>query len=136
MQYCELDKFFRTRFEELLYKRTPDSYRVRNHNVLSILEELCELIEGWLKRKIQNSETVVLCAEECKKLIEDDDWIDYSFYDKKLLVTDIDKYIKVVPDSKDKRESIYEVSSKLKYACRKCSTAILMFTPKIYSLIL
>lgn len=120
MQYCELDKFFRTRFEELLNKRTPDSYRVRNHNVLSILEELCELIEGWLKRKIQNQDTVVLCAEECKKLIEDDDWIDYSFYNKRLLVNDISEYIKVVPDSKDKRESIYEVSSRLKYACRKC----------------
>ena len=120
MQYCELDKFFRSRFEELLNKRTPDSYRVRNHNVLSILEELCELIEGWLKRRILTPETVVLCAEECKKLVEDDDWIDYSFYNKKLLVDDISEYIKVVPGSKEKRESIYEVSSKLKYACRKC----------------
>ena len=81
MQYRELDKYFKLRFEELLNKRTPDSYRVRNHNVLSILEELCELIEGWQKRRIQNPETLVHCAEECKKLIDDDIWIDYSLYD-------------------------------------------------------
>ena len=120
MQYSELDKYFKFRFEELLNKSTPDSYRVRNHNVLSILEELCELIEGWQKRRIQSPETVVLCAEECKKLINDDAWIDYSFYDKRLLISNIEEYIKIVPDSKDKRESIYEASSKLKYLCRKC----------------
>lgn len=120
MQYRELDKYFKLRFEELLNKRTPDSYRVRNHNVLSILEELCELIEGWQKRRIQNPETLVHCAEECKKLIDDDIWIDYSFYDKKLLISDIEGYIKIVPDSNERRESIYESSSKLKYLCRKC----------------
>lgn len=120
MQYSELDKYFKFRFEELLNKSTPDSYRVRNHNVLSILEELCELIEGWQKRRIQSPETVVPCAEECKKLINDDAWIDYSFYDKRLLISNIEEYIKIVPDSKDKRESIYEASSKLKYLCRKC----------------
>ena len=120
MLYSELEQYFKFRFKELLNKRTPDSYRARNHNVLSILGELCELIEGWQKRRIQSPETVVLCAEECKKLINDDAWIDYSFYDKKLLLSDIEEYIKIVPDSKDKRESIYEASSKLKYLCRKC----------------
>lgn len=49
MQYSKLEQYFKSRFEELLNKRTPDSYRVRHHNVLSILEELCELIEGWQK---------------------------------------------------------------------------------------
>lgn len=120
MKYSELELYFKTRFEELLNKRTPDSYRVRNHNVLSILEEFSELIEGWQKRRIQNYETVVLCAEECSKLIDDDLWVDYSFYDKNLFIADIEEYIKVLPDSKDKRESIYEISSKLKYICRKC----------------
>lgn len=120
MLYNELDSYLKTRFEELLNKRTPDSYRVKSHNVLSILDEMCELIEGWQKHRIQNPETVVLCAEECKKLIGDDEWIEYSFYAKDLLVADIEEYIKIVPDSKDRRESIYEVSSRLKYACRKC----------------
>ena len=71
MQYSKLEQYFKSRFEELLNKRTPDSYRVRHHNVLSILEELCELIEGWQKRRIQSPETVVYCVEECVKLIRD-----------------------------------------------------------------
>lgn len=120
MQYSKLEQYFKSRFEELLNKRTPDSYRVRHHNVLSILEELCELIEGWQKRRIQSPETVVYCVEECVKLIKEDTWIDYSFYDKKLLLDDMDKYIIIIPESKDKRESIYEASSKLKYVCHKC----------------
>lgn len=120
MLYSELELYFKLRFEELLNKRTPDSYRVRNHNVLSIMEELCELIEGWQKRRVQNYETLVFCAEECIKLIKDDVWIDYSFYDKNLLISNICEYIKIVPENKDKREGIYEASSKLKYLCRKC----------------
>ena len=62
MQYSKLEQYFKSRFEELLNKRTPDSYRVRHHNVLSILEELCELIEGWQKRRIQSPETVIYCV--------------------------------------------------------------------------
>lgn len=120
MQYSKLEQYFKSRFEELLNKRTPDSCRVRHHNVLSILKELCELIEGWQKRRIQSPETVIYCVEECVKLIKEDAWIDYSFYDKKLLLDDMDKYIIIIPESKDKRESIYEASSKLKYVCRKC----------------
>lgn len=120
MLYNELDTYFRIRFEELFNKCTPDSYRVRNHNVLSVLDELCELIEGWQKHRIQTPETVVLCAQECVELIEEDQWIDYSFYDKKLFVDDIGEYIKILPENKDKRENIYEISSKLRYACRKC----------------
>lgn len=120
MLYSELNLYFKSRFEELLNKHTPDSYRVRTHNVLSIMEELCELIEGWMKRKIQTSETVELCAEECKSLINEDEWIDYSFFDKQLLLNKIDSFIKEVPQSKDRRESIYEITSQLKYACRKC----------------
>lgn len=120
MEYSELSLYFKSRFEELLNKKTPDSYRVKSHNVLSIFEELCDLIEGWNKRRIQSPDTVILCAEECIKLIEDDSWIDYSFYDKELLKEDIKNYYKVVPESKEKRENIYEISSKLKYACRKC----------------
>lgn len=119
MQYIELNQYFNSRFEELLNKRTPDSYRVKSHNVLSIFEELCDLIEGWNKRRIQSPETVILCAEECIKLMEDDSWIDYSFYDKALLKDEITGY-KAILENKEKRNNIYEISNKLKYACRKC----------------
>ncbi len=120
MQYTELNSYFVNRLEELLNKRTPDSYRVKIHNVLSCLEELCELVEGWQRHRIQMAETVILCAEECKSLIQDDEWIDYSFYDRQLFIKDIEEYIKVLPNSKDKRDSTYELSSKIIYTCRKC----------------
>ena len=47
MLYSELEAYFIERFGELLNKKTPDSYRVRYHNSLSILQEFHELIEGW-----------------------------------------------------------------------------------------
>lgn len=120
MEYKELDTYFKLRFEELLNKRTPDSYRVRHHNVLSILSELCELIDGWREHRILSPETVVLCGKECIKLLEKDLWLDFSFYDKDMLIEDIKKYIDLIPKNKDNRGVAFEISDKLKYSCCKC----------------
>lgn len=120
MLYSELDSYFKLRFKELIDKRTPDSYRVRNHNALSILSELCELIEGWQKRRIQMYETVSLCIEECISLLEKDLCLNFSFYNKDLFIANLKEYDKALPESKDKRESIFELSSNVKYAARKC----------------
>lgn len=120
MLYSELDSYFKLRFIELIDKRTPDSYRVRNHNALSILSELCELIEGWQKRRIQMYETVSLCIDECISLLEKDLCLNYSFYSKDLFIANLKEYNKALPESKDKRETIFELSSNVKYAARKC----------------
>lgn len=120
MLYSELDIYFKLRFRELLDKRTPDSYRVRNHNALSILTELCELIDGWQKRRIQMYETVGLCVDECISLLKKDFCLDFSFYAKDLFILDLEQYRLLLPESKDKREAIYDKSSSIKFVARKC----------------
>lgn len=120
MEYKELDAYFKLRFEELLNKRTPDRYRVRHHNVLSILSELCELIDGWREHRILSPETVVLCGKECIKLLETDLWLDFNFYDKDMLIEDIKKYLDFIPKNKDNRGVVFEISDRLKYSCCKC----------------
>ena len=106
MLYSELEAYFIERFGELLNKKTPDSYRVRYHNSLSILQEFHELIEGWQKRRIQSYETVSLCAKECIALLEADQCLAFNSYDKGLFIKDIEDYISKLPDSKEKRECI------------------------------
>ena len=120
MLYSELEAYFIERFGELLNKKTPDSYRVRYHNSLSILQEFHELIEGWQKRRIQSYETVSLCAKECIALLEADQCLAFNSYDKGLFIKDIEDYISKLPDSKEKRECIYDLSSKVRYVSRKC----------------
>lgn len=120
MLYSELEDYFNSRFEELLNRNTPESYRVKTHNVLSIMLELTELIEGWQQYRIQSPETVEICALECKHLMEQDEWVDYSFYDKHLFLNDIEDYVSQLSQSKENREKLHDLSGKLRYSCTKC----------------
>lgn len=64
--------FFITRLSELLHIGTLDSYRVRTHNVHTLILELHSLIDQWMKGNIKQFETIQLCALETKDKIEND----------------------------------------------------------------
>lgn len=65
-------KFFIERISELLHIGTLDSYRVKTHNVHTIIIELYSLIEQWGKGNIKQFETIQLSARETKDKIEND----------------------------------------------------------------
>ena len=65
-------KFFIERLSELLHVGTLDSYRVRTHNVHTLILELHTLIEQWRKGNIKQFETIQLSARETKDKIEND----------------------------------------------------------------
>ena len=65
-------KFFIERLSEFLHVGNLDSYRVRTHNVHTLILELHTLIEQWRKGNIKQFETIQLSARETKDKIEND----------------------------------------------------------------
>lgn len=99
--------YFKQRMVELFDHNTLDSYRVRTCNTISILFELKILIEGWLIGNVKRGETVGLCAEEAIMHLRNDEWIDYSFFDKEKFLDKIEAYqrnVSKIKDNKDKTE--------------------------------
>lgn len=80
MNHTELIPFFKERLLELLNRESLDSYRVRYHNSMSILNELKELIEGWCNNTIKHAQTLEYCIDETLNLIDPtkDKIIDFS----------------------------------------------------------
>ena len=99
----DLEEFFKQRMVELYDKNTLDSYSVRTCNSLSMFYELKEILEGWIACNVKRGETVANCIQECVSLLEIDDWLDFSFYDKLKLVKQLKEYEKVVARIKDSR---------------------------------
>jgi len=89
MTQKDLKYFFVERFQELLNRNSIDSYRVRCNNVFSLMKELRSVIDNWLRGYVKQFETVILCIEETLESVKNDDILDYSFYDKQLLIDDL-----------------------------------------------
>ena len=79
MTYADLLPLFKERLIELLDNTTLDTYRVRYHNVRTILNELKGLIEGWKKNSIKRYETIESCIKETVGLINNDTAIEYGY---------------------------------------------------------
>ncbi len=94
MTQKDLKYFFVERFQELLNRNSIDSYRVRCNNVFSLMKELRSVIDNWLRGYVKQFDTVVLCIEETLESVKNEDIIDYSFYDKQLLIDDLTAFSK------------------------------------------
>ena len=106
----ELIAFFKQRMVELYDRNTLDSYSVRTCNTMSIFCEMREIINGWIIGNVKRGETVGLCIDECLGLMDNEEWMDYSFYDKAKFKTYLEAYaksVKQVKDTKDKKEKDY-----------------------------
>lgn len=106
----ELIAFFTQRMVELYDRNTLDSYSVRTCNTMSMFCEMKEIITSWIIGNIKRGETVGLCIDECIKLMEDEEWMDFSFYDQAKFKAHLEGYaksVKQVKESKDRKEKDY-----------------------------
>lgn len=102
----DLKIYFAERFVELLDMGTPDSYRVRNNNVISLLEELSELISGWSNNQIKQFETVQLCIDETVSSLCKDRCFDDSSYDRELFICDLKDYASTAKTKETKDDKV------------------------------
>lgn len=94
MRYCDLKYYFAERLVELYNWDSIDSYRVRSHNAFTLIKELLEVTDNWLKKNIKDFDRVIKCAEETLSELKCDEVIDFSFYSKELFEADLDALIR------------------------------------------
>lgn len=106
----DLIDYFKQRMVELYDNNTLDSYSVRTCNSMSIFYELQEILEGWIACNVKKGTTVAFCIEECLQLLENEEWLDFSFYSKEKLIRKLDEYrnaVSKIKDSREKKDSDY-----------------------------
>lgn len=114
MRQKDLRFFYVERLKELLNRNSIDSFRVRCNNVFSLIKELREVIDNWLHGYVKQFETVCMCIEETIAAIKEDEIVDFSFYDKKLMIDDL------VTLSKADQKARGELGSQSIYLIDKC----------------
>lgn len=97
----DFQKYFVLRMTEMMHKDTLDSYRVRTNNALSIIIELKNVLQGWLDGNVKRFSTVDYCIQECLDLINNDDCLAFSNYDKNLFLANLTDYTKRAKSGKD-----------------------------------
>lgn len=112
MKKSDLKGFVRERLIELLHKETVDSYRVRNHYSISLMEELDNLLDEWKSNKIKQFETIDACISETLRTLEEDSCFNFSSYSLNLFKDDIESFRKEA-GNKGKTEDTVSISSHL-----------------------
>ena len=102
MTYRNLNSLFRERMIELFNWNALVSYRVRCHNTFSLLKELRDVVDSWIKGYVQDFRTVGLCIEETINRVKNDNVVNFSFYEKRLFVQDLEDLQKTGEKDKDK----------------------------------
>ena len=102
MTYRNLNSLFRERMIELFNWNALVSYRVRCHNTFSLLKELRDVVDSWIKGYVQDFRTVGLCIEETINRVKNDKVVNFNFYDKILFVQDLEDLHKNGEKDKDK----------------------------------
>lgn len=114
MTYRDLSYFLAERLVELYDWGSIDSYRVRCHNALSLIMELRDVTDGWVKGNIIDFNRVVLCANETIEEVKKDVALDFLYYDKDLFMNDIKSLA-----SSDKNKN-HEICNRVVYLLDRC----------------
>ena len=114
MTYRDLSYFLAERLVELYDWGSIDSYRVRCHNALSLIMELRDVTDGWVKGNIIDFNRVVLCANETIEEVKKDVALDFLYYDKDLFIDDIKSLA-----SSDKNKN-HEICNRVVYLLDRC----------------
>lgn len=104
LQPKDIRCFFKLRIKELYHKDTLDSYRVRNHNVMTLLIELKSVASGWLENRVKSFETVKYCLEETIEALNGDTCLDYCFLSKELFINDLVHYKSLITKDNNDEE--------------------------------
>ncbi len=120
MDKKDVQEFFKRRMVELFDRNTIDSYRVRAHNAISILQELETVLKGWIDYKVKRSETVLFCIEECISIImeRNEDLLDWSFYSSELFKQEMESFEKSIKQTREKRD--IQLTKQLLFYVRQC----------------
>jgi hypothetical protein len=134
MRYYDLRYFFVERLVELYARDSIDSYRVRCHNAFSLIKELRDVTESWVKGHIQDFNRVKLCTMETIEEVKADTILDFSFYNKDLFIQDIQEL-----GGSDKNKN-FDICNRVCYLMDKCisineSSYIDMLYYNIYKII-
>ena len=109
---------------ELFDENTLDSYSVRTCNTMSMFCEMKEMLEGWVACNVKHGNTLAQCVEECISMIDNDEWIDFSFFDKQKTITMLTEFERKVKKIKDSREKTETDTYEAKYIHHLVSTCI------------
>ena len=111
MNKVDYQLFFKRRMVELMNSHTLDSYRVRTNNSLAILRELSYVLRSWVDGNVKRFETVEYCIDECKSLLNNDQFINNDYNIKIVFLEVLNDYVKESKSKKD--ELIIEKSEKV-----------------------
>ena len=111
MNKVDYQLFFKRRMVELMNSHTLDSYRVRTNNSLAILRELSYVLRSWVDGNVKRFETVEYCIDECKSLLNNDQFINNDNNIKTVFLEVLNDYVKESKSKKD--ELIIDKSEKL-----------------------
>lgn len=112
-------RFFVQKILDLTYVNVLDSYRVRVHHPISLLEECLVLIQDWNANKIKRFETLKKAFQELVHLLESDldNTVDYGFTTKSSFTRKLSSLIKC-DDNSINLTSLYEVEYQIVYLLR------------------
>ena len=111
MNKVDYQLFFKRRMVELMNSHTLDSYRVRTNNSLAILRELSYVLRSWVDGNVKRFETVEYCIDECKSLLNNDQFINNDYNIKIVFLEVLNDYVKESKSKKD--ELIIDKSEKV-----------------------
>ena len=105
MKGIHLYSFFKDRLKELLHLNSLDSYRVRHHNVNTILNELRDFIIGWQNFTVKRAETVQLSLKEAIAILDKDEILCYPGIGKRSVIELLRKFDAELNSSKGNRNT-------------------------------
>ena len=111
MNNADYQEYFKRRMVELMNSHTLDSYRVRTNNSLAILRELSYVLRSWVDGNVKRFETVEYCIDECKSLLNNDQFINNDYNIKIVFLEVLNDYVKESKSKKD--ELIIDKSEKV-----------------------
>lgn len=117
MDVVEIKKFVEERILELLHKETLDTYRVRNNNAFTSLIETRDIIQRCSEMKVKTFETVKYLANETVDSLRADTCLTYSGFDKGLLISEIEEFLK---KNADKLPAKVPIVGRVLFCIDKC----------------
>jgi hypothetical protein len=118
-KYNISQRFFVEKMLDLYYEYVIDSYRVRVHNPISLLEECNNLIEDWNFDKIKRFDTLKQVFQELILLLKNDldDTVDYGFTGKSIFIDKLETLSKCDEKNID-TNGLYELKYHIIYLLR------------------
>lgn len=98
--------------QELFWRYTSDSHRVRTNNAITSMEEVVHVLSEWVNHNVKKYVTVEMCVNEAVNLVKNNDCVDFSFYDRDLFISELSVFKKECPKEMEAIKPILLVVNK------------------------